>query len=46
VLVIIVLVGRDRISAFTGGIRGLAAELMRRLILRRSSAVAPPGGGS
>jgi branched-chain amino acid transport system permease protein len=45
VLVIIVLIGRDRIGAFTGGVRALAGQLMRRLILRRSPAAAPPAGG-
>jgi branched-chain amino acid transport system permease protein len=42
VLVIIVLVGRDRIGAFTGGVRALVDQAVRRLIPGRSPASAPP----
>ena len=45
VLVIIVLVGRDRIGAFTDGIRAYIGQFVRRVIPRRSQAAAPPAGG-
>jgi branched-chain amino acid transport system permease protein len=45
VLVIIVLVGRDRIGAFTGGVRALAEQIVRRVIPRRAQPAAPPGKG-
>ena len=46
VLVIIVLVGRDRIGAFTGGVRALVEHVVRRLSCRDSlPAAAPPGEG-
>ncbi len=45
VLVIIVLVGRDRIGALTDGIRAYIGQFVRRLIPGRSQAAAPPAGG-
>ena len=44
VLVIIVLIGRDRIGAFTGGVRALGAGMLRRF-RAASQAAAPPGKG-
>jgi len=45
VLVIIVLVGRDRIGAFTGGVRALVEQIVRRVIPRRAQPAIPPGSG-
>jgi len=48
VLVLIVLIGRDRIGQWTGGVRLLAEQIVRRLIpgaAPAASAAAPPGEG-
>ena len=48
VLVLIVLIGRDRIGQWTGGVRLLADQIVRRLIpgaAPAASAAAPPGEG-
>jgi branched-chain amino acid transport system permease protein len=48
VLVLIVLIGRDRIGRWTGGVRLLAEQIVRRLIpgaAPAASAAAPPGEG-
>ncbi len=45
VLVIIVLVGRDRIGAFTGGVRAFVEQFVRRLIPDRSPAAGLPQEG-
>jgi branched-chain amino acid transport system permease protein len=45
VLVIIVLIGRDRIGAFTGGVRALIGQAVGRLIPGRSQPSAPPVEG-
>src|SRR5215468_1093042 len=45
VLVLIVLVGRDRIGLFTGGVRALAERLTRRLAPGAAPLPVPPGEG-
>ena len=45
VLVLIVLVGRDRIGLFTGGVRALAERLTRRLAPGAAPVPVPPGEG-
>ena len=45
VLVLIVLVGRDRIGLFTGGVRALAERLARRFAPGAAPVVVPPGEG-
>ncbi len=45
VLVIIVLVGRDRIGAFTGGVRALIEQAVRRILPGRTAAALPPAKG-
>ena len=45
VLVLIVLVGRERIGAVTGGVRALAEHVVRRIVPRAAPAAAPPGEG-
>ena len=45
VLVLIVLVGRDRIALWTGGVRALAERLARRLAPGAAPVPVPPGEG-
>ena len=45
VLVLIVLVGRDRIGLFTGGVRALAERLARRFAPGAAPVAVPPGEG-
>ena len=45
VLVLIVLVGRDRISAVTGGVRALVEHIVRRFTPKPAPVAAPPGEG-
>ena len=45
VLVLIVLVGRDRFGSWTGGVRALAAGLLRRFTGGSAAVPVPPGKG-
>jgi hypothetical protein len=44
-LVLIVLVGRDRVGLWTGGVRALAERLTRRLAPGAAPVPVPPGEG-
>jgi branched-chain amino acid transport system permease protein len=43
VLVVIVLVGRDRIGLWTGGVRALVDQVVRRIVPRLAPVATPPG---
>jgi len=45
VLVLIVLVGRDRVASWTGGVRALAAGMLRRFTGGSAAVPVPPGKG-
>ena len=45
VLVLIVLVGRDRFGSWTGGVRALAVRMLRRLSGASAPVPVPPGEG-
>ena len=45
VLVLIVLVGRDRFGSWTGGVRALAAGMLRRFTGGSAAVPVPPGKG-
>jgi branched-chain amino acid transport system permease protein len=45
VLVLIVLVGRDRVGSWTGGVRDLAARMLRRFSGGSAAVAVPPGEG-
>jgi branched-chain amino acid transport system permease protein len=46
VLVLIVLIGRDRIGLWTGGVRVLAARVTRRFAPGSAPVAVPPAEGS
>ena len=45
VLVLIVLVGRERMGLWTGGLRALAERIVRRIVPGRTQVAAPPAEG-
>jgi branched-chain amino acid transport system permease protein len=45
VLVLIVLVGRDRVGSWTGGVRALVAGMLRRFTRGSAAVPVPPGKG-